>query len=77
MCGGAACACKASRLAHLSTTTKVSSPNLAGWLPASAQSTVAVYSMQPASACTAGTFARKASSTLSRVPGFAVMIAST
>src|SRR4051794_19231180 len=40
-------------------------------------STAAPYSMQPASACTAGTFAWKCSSTVARWPGFAVMMATT
>src|SRR3954464_10758303 len=40
-------------------------------------STAAPYSMQPASACTAGTFAWKCSSTAARWPGFAVMMATT
>src|SRR6202007_2254557 len=57
-----------------STTTKVSGPNLVGKPSAS---TVAPYSMQPSSACTAGTLARNASSTASRCPGWAVMIATT
>jgi hypothetical protein len=40
-------------------------------------STAAPYSMQPASARTAGTFAWKSSSTAARWPGLAVMMATT
>ena len=40
-------------------------------------SMVAVYSMQPCSARTAAVLARKASSTLARWPGWAVMTATT
>jgi hypothetical protein len=40
-------------------------------------STTAPYSIQPSSACTAGTLARNASSTRSHWPGLAVMIATT
>ena len=42
-------------LSHFSMTTKVSGPNLANGPPS--VSTVAPYSMQPFSACTAGTLA--------------------
>src|SRR4051812_40357672 len=43
----------------------------------SSMSTAAPYSMQPASASTAGRFAWKASSTAARWPGLAVMMATT
>src|SRR5207247_3432359 len=62
-------------LSHFSTTTKVSGPNLANGPPS--VSIVAPYSMQPFSACTAGTLALKFLSISSRLPGLAVMMAMT
>src|SRR6185369_11064715 len=74
-CGERACAPRCSRLSHFSTTTKVSGPYLAPAPPSA--SITGPYSMQPASACTAGMLARKCPSTSSRLPGLAVMMAST
>src|ERR1035441_3884570 len=74
MCGEAACACRWAGLSHFSTTTNVSSPYFAGELGASI---TGPYSMQPASACTAGTLARNAARTVSRWPGLVVMTART
>ena len=62
-------------LSHFSMTTKVSGPNLANGPPS--VSTVAPYSMQPFSACTAGTLALKFLRISSRLPGLAVMMATT
>ena len=76
MCGAAAWAFSASRLAHFSITTNVSGPSLV-WKGGPSASTAGAYSMQPSSAWTAGMLARKASSTRSRMPGFAVMMART
>ncbi len=75
MCGAAACALRWSGLSHFSITTKVSGPYAA--VPMFSRSTAAPYSMQPASASTAGRFAAKASSTAARWPGLAVMMAMT
>src|SRR5271154_2355248 len=75
MCGEAACALRWSRLAHFSTTTKVSSPNLAPGPPSA--SITGPYSIQPSSAWTAGMLARNRASTSSRLPGLVVMMAST
>src|SRR5436305_3952943 len=75
MCGEAACAFRWSRLSHFSTTTKVSAPYLAPGPPSA--SIAGPYSMQPASAWTAGMLARKWPSTSSRLPGLAVMMAIT
>src|SRR5687767_11982044 len=77
MCGAAAWALSASRLSHFSTTTKVSGPYLVWTGSAGSASTAAPYSMQPFSARTAGTLARKCLSTSSRFPGFAVITAMT
>src|SRR6266851_4300792 len=57
MCGEAAWALRWSRLSHFSITTKVSAPYLAPGPPSA--SAAGPYSMQPASACTAGMLARK------------------
>src|SRR5437879_11008537 len=75
MCGEAAWALRWSRLSHFSTTTKVSAPYLAPGPPSA--SIAGPYSMQPASAWTAGMLARKWPSTSSRLPGLAVMMAIT
>ena len=77
MCGAAACALSASRLAHFSTTTKVSPPKRACSGPTPSASTVAVYSMHPSSAFTAGTLAWNASSIRPRKPGLAAITATT
>src|SRR6478752_1286118 len=77
MCGAAECAFRASVLSHFSTTTKVSGPNLVWNEPMPSVSTVAPYSMQPFSAFTAGTLARKWPRISSRLPGLAVMTAMT
>jgi hypothetical protein len=77
MCGAVACAFSASMLSHFSTTTKVSGPSFVWKPPMPSASIAGPYSMQPSSAWTAGRLARKASSTLSRRPGFVVMIART
>src|SRR5260221_13071681 len=74
MCSEAPWALRWSMLSHFSMTTKVSGPNLANW---PSVSTVAPYSMQPFSACTAGTLALKFLSISSRLPGLAVMMAMT
>src|SRR5258707_12283703 len=75
MCSEAQWALRWSMLSHFSMTTKVSAPNLANGPPS--VSTVAPYSMQPFSACTAGTLALKFLSISSRLPGLAVMMAIT
>src|SRR5258708_677357 len=62
-------------LSHCSTTTKVSAPNFASGPPST--SMVAPSSMQPFSACTAGTLALKFLRISSRLPGLAVMMAMT
>jgi hypothetical protein len=54
-------------LSHFSTTTNVSGPNLANGPPST--STVAPYSMQPFSACTAGTLSLKFFRTLGALAG--------
>jgi sarcosine oxidase gamma subunit len=77
MCGAAACAISASGLSHFSTTTKVSGPNAVWNFRAGCASTAAPYSMQPFSALTAGTLARKCVRMFSRWPGLAVMTAMT
>src|SRR6185503_20847274 len=77
MCGAAAWAFSASMLSHFSTTTKVSGPYLVCTGSAGSASTAAPYSMQPRSARTLGTLARKCLSTSSRLPGLAVMTAMT
>ena len=78
MWGDAACARSASRLAHFSTTMKLSAPIGVCIGPASADiDRPGLYSMQPSSACTAGMLARNADSSRSRWPGCAVMMART
>src|SRR3954451_14838987 len=77
MWGAAACAFSASTLSHFSITTKVSSPNFVWKPPSPSASGVGTYSTQPCSACTARVLARNASRILSRMPGFAVMTATT
>src|SRR5487761_1448753 len=77
MWGEAACALSASGLSHFSISTKVSAPNFACMPPAPSASIAGPYSMQPASARTAGTLARNAARICSRMPGLAVMIATT
>src|SRR5216684_1033973 len=77
MCGEAAWALRASRLSHFSTATKVSGPSLAWFAPQPSASIAGAYSMQPASAWTAGMLARNAASTASRWPGLAVIMART
>jgi hypothetical protein len=77
MWGAAAWALRASMLSHFSTTTKVSGPYFVWTAKAGSASTAAPYSMQPFSARTAGTLARKCLRTSSRLPGLAVMTAMT
>src|SRR6266851_8183479 len=77
MCGEAAWALRASRLSHFSTATKVSGPSLVWIAPAPSASIAGAYSMQPASAWTAGMLARNAARMVSRWPGLAVMMAKT
>src|SRR5262249_29430555 len=77
MCGAAACACSASMLSHFSMTRRVSGPHFVWNFSAFSASTAAPYSMQPFSARTAGTLARKWRSISSRLPGLAVMTAIT
>src|SRR6185503_8364155 len=77
MCGAAAWALSASMLSHFSTTTKLSGPYLVWMGSAGSASTAAPYSMQPFSALTAGTLARKCVRMASRWPGLAVMTAMT
>src|SRR5476651_1783055 len=77
MCGEPAWALRWSRLSHFSSTRNVSEPNLVWNEPTPSASVAGPYSMQPASACTAGTLARNASRIASRLPGLAVMMATT
>src|SRR6185503_12114470 len=77
MCGAAAWALSASMLSHFSITRKVSSPHFFWIGSAGAASIAAPYSMQPFSARTAGTLARKCLRISSRLPGLAVSTATT
>src|SRR5690606_2271973 len=77
MCAEAAWAIRSSIVSHFSMTAKLSSPSFACQLPTPSMSMTALYSMQPFSASTAGTFALKAARTSSRLPGFAVIWAIT
>src|SRR5947207_13688867 len=77
MCGAAACALSASMLSHFSIARNVSSPHFFCTASALSASIAAPYSMQPCSARTAGTLARKAARISARLPGLAVMTAMT
>src|SRR5258706_12304776 len=77
MWGAAACALSASMLSHFSITRKVSSPHFFWKGSALSASTGAPSSMPPCSARTAGTLARNASRIAARLPGLAVMTATT
>src|SRR5215470_4432358 len=77
MCGAVECAFNASTLSHFSITRKVSGPYFVWKDGAFSVSTAAPYSMQPFSARTAGTLARKCLSTCSRMPGLVVRTATT
>ena len=77
MCGAAAWAFRSSSVAHFSMKKNASGPSLVcSPRPVSASST-GPYSMQPFSAWTAGTLALKFASTSARLPGLAVMMATT
>src|SRR6185295_8144160 len=77
MWGAAACAFSASMLSHFSTTMKASGPSLVWNGRAFSASTTGPYSMQPFSARTAARLARACLRISSRLPGLAVMRATT
>src|SRR5947208_1836249 len=77
MCGAAPCALSASMLSHFSIARNVSGPHFFWNGGAFSASIAAPYSIQPFSARTAGTLARKAVRISSRLPGLAVMTAMT
>src|SRR5262245_25300882 len=77
MCGAAAWARSASMLSHFSITRNASGPHLVWNGSAFSESTAPPYSMQPFSARTAGTLALKCLRISPRLPGLAVMTATT